>query len=914
MFHLSGFGYTEVMKIDKAILDINKVICKNIGVFDASERGLLSQNILAQLRNFIEHIFLKAYSQGKNIEITYPNIGYAEAYAKTRGELRFLTKFHDLSQITISHYTLDEQRSERLMLKYYEYLLKIKSYLKKVYGLDVLENIDDFPLNTDSVLKDYYEKIVEKINQVPTEETKNTYENRYYVQRVKPFFVKHEVYYEITFTTVNDHASKFDRIIAFTKLSITPNYAVRLFVRDSSIKILGKDMPVQIIDEWEVSIRPCELNNFARIFGVRIRITGAFIEYKELMKFLTSNGLTLVEVIDLPDENYQNMKDAITQQAKAVHFLPVLDKCRELTKNNSRGSNIVRYLLHCLNNRIIKQQSWSEACIVLSNLNLRYGCIPFDEMPFATSPMNHNPRLVDLFDCIDPANREHEFFARFIKNNNEVKGELYTRIEDIENFNNVESLMKQYNDALYYRHGHRKLETYKGHVYINGYEEDALYIIDKLKELSSDNIKNYSNSVDAWLQTSTHGVDCEEKKVVLKQMFENSRVALIYGSAGTGKSTLINHASNFFSDRKKLYLANTNPAVDNLTRKVIAPNCTFKTIAKFLSVRNDDVDFDLLVIDECSTVSNSDMRAILTKASFKLLILVGDVFQIESIIFGNWFNIAQSFVPSASMFELTKPYRSKNPELLTLWDRVRNIEDDIVEKITKGKYSVTLDESIFEHSEEDEIILCLNYDGLYGINNINKFLQSNNRNPPVQWGIQIYKVNDPILFNETDRFAPLIYNNLKGRIAAIEKYEKEIQFDVEIDKVINEFDAEDEDFELAGTADNGNSIIRFVVKNYNTEEDDEDESSITTIVPFQVAYAVSIHKAQGLEYDSVKVVITDEIEEMISHNIFYTAITRAKEKLKIYWTPETESKVIKSLEKKDNNKDVALLTFRLAAK
>lgn len=64
-----------------------------------------------------------------------------------------------------------------------------------------------------------------------------------------------------------------------------------------------------------------------------------------------------------------------------------------------------------------------------------------------------------------------------------------------------------------------------------------------------------------------------------------------------------------------------------------------------------------------------------------------------------------------------------------------------------------------------------------------------------------------------------------------------------------------------------------------------------TVVPFQVAYAVSIHKAQGLEYRSVKIVITNETEERITHNIFYTAITRAKENLKIYWSPETEKKV-----------------------
>lgn len=53
--------------------------------------------------------------------------------------------------------------------------------------------------------------------------------------------------------------------------------------------------------------------------------------------------------------------------------------------------------------------------------------------------------------------------------------------------------------------------------------------------------------------------------------------------------------------------------------------------------------------------------------------------------------------------------------------------------------------------------------------------------------------------------------------------------------------------------------------------------------------------------------ISEEIEELISHNIFYTAITRAKEELKIYWSPETEKKVIESFETKFNKRDFSLL-------
>lgn len=99
-------------------------------------------------------------------------------------------------------------------------------------------------------------------------------------------------------------------------------------------------------------------------------------------------------------------------------------------------------------------------------------------------------------------------------------------------------------------------------------------------------------------------------------MFEKSHVALIYGSAGTGKSTLINHIANFWGEKDKLFLANTHPAVDNMRRKVTAGNSEYNTIAKFLSKRNLNTEFDILFIDECSTVSNSDMRQVLEKANF----------------------------------------------------------------------------------------------------------------------------------------------------------------------------------------------------------------------------------------------------------------------------------------------------------
>ena len=897
-----------MLRIDKAILDTNAVICDNISQLSFADRGLLSQNILGQLRNFVEYIAIKAYSNGKDVDPNDYNLNVAALKdMQRRGDLRFFDRFHEMLQKSVSHYTVDKDGSERLMLKYYEHLLKIKLYLKQTFDLDVLENISDFPLNTDTELSDYYEKIAERIESPSALSYPVTYNDRYYVQKVKPFFSNQKIYYEVTFTAANANASKFDRVIAFTQHEIVDNYAVKFSIHNDMIRILDKDMSVLVIDGYEVSIRPCEWDNLSEIFGPRVKHSTNSNEYRELMRYLSVVRMSLTELVSSDQDYYDFIKRQITARAQSVKIYETLDQCRNIIVDNKPGANVLRYLLHKMNNRVIKWQHRGEQCGELSNLYLNYGCIPFDRMPHCTSLRQHNPKIYDLFDSIPVSGHEHELFARYIKNNTEIEGHLFTPKAEIEGFENIDGLIRKYNSSLYYKHTGRRIEEYKDHLYIKSYVEDSTEIIKKLKELASSGVSQYTVSVDSWISRESYIIDDDSKKEALRQMFANSHVALIYGSAGTGKSTLIKHISNFWADKDKIFLANTHPAVDNMRRKVTAGNSVYNTIATFLSKRNNNTNCDVLFIDECSTVSNDDMRHVLEKANFKLLVLVGDIYQIESIYFGNWFSIAQKFVPETSIFELTHPYRTTNNNLLTVWDRVRKLDDAIIEPLVKNGYVARLDESIFEHSEDDEIILCLNYDGLYGINNINRFLQNSNPNESVVWGINTYKVGDPILFNESNIFSPLIHNNSKGKIFGIHPGEQEIQFDIELEESINEIDAWEYGFELIGESEAGKSIISFTVSKYrSTDEDDEYNNS--SVVPFQVAYAVSIHKAQSLEYDSVKIVITNETEERITHNIFYTAITRAKNKLKIYWSPETEQSVLGRLEVKNSTKDAHLLS------
>lgn len=917
--------------IEESIKKIDSVICKHLDEIENNSRGAISQDILEQLTKFVNHIMLKFYANGQEIPITAENIVKATEFAQVNSDLYTLYKFHNYLEVVTTQYTLDEDGSERLMLKYYQYLLEAKNLIRHYYGIEVLHNIDKFPLHLDDTLQEYYKKISEKIERHPVVLHSDSKE-KYYIQKIKPLFVNRKIYYEITFTPIEDrkNKSKSNRVIAFSKLPIKSNYASKFHLIYETIEILGKTMPIIIIDGWEVSIRDCEFQNFISIIkGEKKRVP--YPEQRLICEFLTKTKYTLTALMDFLDKAYDRITLEWKNNLKSTVFIPILDHCRDLIRNGRNGQNVLRYLLHNMNNVIIKSQyssgyyskyyeEWINAGNNnLSGLYLSNGCKQFDSLPFNRSPVGHNPKLGAVFDCIPCKDKRPELFARFIRNNTEGKGQLFTGIDELSNFPDYQRLIEKYNDSLW--PGHRPasdLMLEHNQVFINDYKLDTCKVIEKLQELAESGIENYSDDVEFWLLFDDYEIDCDEKKAIITRIFSESKVGVIYGSAGVGKSTLINHVSHYLNDADKLYLTQTNPAKENLMRKIDAENTTFSTIESFKHQGSPFAKYKLLVIDECSTVSNKDMVEVLQKANFEMLLLVGDTYQIDAIQFGNWFSVLKSFLPESAVFELTQPHRTKDERLLELWDKVRQMDDTAKEVIERESYSLKVDETLLSSLEPSEAILCINYDGLYGINNINRFLQESNSNPAITWDIQQYKVGDPILFLDSDRFRPIIHNNMKGIIQGVEiidegTMEERIQFDVEIPKLVFERDIHDLDLELLENNEKEDkSLVRFYVHKLKSADEEGEDSR--TVVPFQVAYAVSIHKAQGLEYDSVKIVITDEVEELVTHNIFYTAITRARKKLKIYWTPEVEEKVINRIKPRDISKDVELLKNYLTDK
>ncbi len=234
--------------VSKQIQGANEAICRNIELL-ADHRELLSQNILSQLRNLVEGVIVLLHTGSPDAEFHYNAVGPGLDFIKSKGKLNFLIKFHKLIQKSASHYTLDGDASERLMLKYYEYLHRIRSLLQYNSGVSVLANLEAFPVDLDPSLREYHEKIAARIEAVCSSLPDSGPKHRYYIHKTRPFFVGGHIYYEVTFCRAVDKMSKFDRIIAFTDIDMTDKYAALLTLRQDSIEVLGQTMPITIIRE-----------------------------------------------------------------------------------------------------------------------------------------------------------------------------------------------------------------------------------------------------------------------------------------------------------------------------------------------------------------------------------------------------------------------------------------------------------------------------------------------------------------------------------------------------------------------------------------------------------------------------------------------------------------------------------------
>ena len=143
-------------EFDRNILIVSENICKNIANITEEDRGFRSQNILNNLRHLVEAVDQRIYSEIETITLNkYDDIEKSVSYVASRGNLRFLNRFHYFLQASVSHFIPDEDGATRLMLKYYEWLIRIREYVKNEFGLEILQNLEDYPLDQDDSLVEY---------------------------------------------------------------------------------------------------------------------------------------------------------------------------------------------------------------------------------------------------------------------------------------------------------------------------------------------------------------------------------------------------------------------------------------------------------------------------------------------------------------------------------------------------------------------------------------------------------------------------------------------------------------------------------------------------------------------------------------------------------------------------------------
>ena len=622
-------------EIDKIIVACDRFITSGIDLIDNPEytRDDVANYILPRLYDMCRSaLLLNSLKLGN--ERTNLQLAWEQAMLKI--ETKYLATFLKGLKY-IEDREPDKGQSERLMLKYYNFLWQIRDFLKKEYGISVLYNLEKFPLNIDKLDEKYYELVANTIRSANIVSQKLG-GSRFYIIKKTPFFVGKERYYEITLQLAGQYATKYNRITAYTKENITTNYSIRIAYSDLEIDLWGVKAKIKVISNWGVSIDPTCLNKLAKILHLRTQISAKYNEYQALMSFLTESGMSLLDLIDLQEVSFLQVLESIYSNTNTSYFKDVLLKLNGSFAKNSNevGRNTIRYLLINLREEtLIAVMPWSPNKVLSPNLYLSKGCYPFEKNPYISdlpgsksSSENNFRKIMDV-----AGNENFDVIRPYLKTQSQIQktGEIYFDIDSIASEEEIEAYNAQL-DAWERGKGYT-INIDNGIVSIDSYEKTTLSILSKLLELSKIGNQGQREFNQSYLKNCGIVFEDDIKKIALQNVFVNSRVLLIYGAAGTGKTLLINYISNLMSKQKKLFLTKTHTAKQNLQRRVDNPGKD----ADFISIDSFTKkvylpDYDVIFVDECSTIDNRVMNEFLQKINPNtFLVLAGDIHQIESI-------------------------------------------------------------------------------------------------------------------------------------------------------------------------------------------------------------------------------------------------------------------------------------------